>query len=42
MRNLTGPSQQGKIKDAYDGNGVNRLLGYRDIEICSPEEVADL
>ncbi|MDQ1327115.1 MAG: hypothetical protein QG641_395, partial [Candidatus Poribacteria bacterium] len=23
-------------------NGVNKLLGYREIEICSPEEVSEL
>jgi len=23
-------------------NGINRLLGYREIEICSPEEVSEL
>jgi hypothetical protein len=28
-----------KLKTRIMVNGVNRLLGYRDVEICSPEEV---
>lgn len=31
-----------KLKTRTRVNGVNRLLGYHEIEICSPEEVADL
>lgn len=31
-----------KLKTRVMVNGINRLLGYRDIEICSPEEVIEL
>ena len=31
-----------KLKTRVMVNGVNRLLGYHEIEICSPEEVIDL
>ncbi len=31
-----------KLKTRVMVNGVNRLLGYREIEICSPEEVVEL
>lgn len=30
-----------KLKTRLMVNGINRLLGYRDIEICSPEEVIE-
>lgn len=30
-----------KLKTRVMVNGVNRLLGYREIEICSPEEVIE-
>lgn len=28
-----------KVKTRMEVNGINKLLGYREIEICSPEEV---
>ncbi len=28
-----------KLKTRLEINGINKLLGYREIEICSPEEV---
>lgn len=31
-----------KLKTRVMVNGVNRLLGYHEIEICSPEEVVEL
>jgi len=31
-----------KLKTRVMVNGVNRLLGYHEIEICSPEEVIEL
>jgi len=31
-----------KLKTRVMVNGVNRLLGYHDIEICTPEEVVEL
>ena len=31
-----------KLKTRVMVNGVNRLLGYQEIEICSPEEVIEL
>ncbi len=31
-----------KLKTRIMVNGVNRLLGYHEIEICSPEEVVEL
>lgn len=31
-----------KLKTRIMVNGINRLLGYREIEICSPEEVIEL
>lgn len=31
-----------KLKTRIMVNGINRLLGYREIEICSPEEVVEL
>ena len=31
-----------KLKTRIMVNGVNKLLGYRDIEICSPEEVVEI
>lgn len=31
-----------KLKTRVMVNGVNKLLGYHDIEICSPEEVIEL
>jgi len=31
-----------KLKTRIMVNGVNRLLGYHEIEICSPEEVGEL
>lgn len=31
-----------KLKTRIMVNGVNRLLGYHEIEICSPEEVIEL
>ncbi len=30
-----------KLKTRVMVNGVNRLLGYHEIEICSPEEVVE-
>jgi len=30
-----------KLKTRVMVNGINRLLGYREIEICSPEEVVE-
>ncbi|MEI6155173.1 MAG: hypothetical protein WCQ90_13925 [Deltaproteobacteria bacterium] len=30
-----------KLKTRVMVNGINRLLGYNDIEICSPEEVVE-
>ena len=30
-----------KLKTRIMVNGVNRLLGYHEIEICSPEEVIE-
>ncbi|MCJ7577535.1 MAG: PIN domain-containing protein [candidate division Zixibacteria bacterium] len=31
-----------KLKTRVMVNGINRLLGYHEIEICSPEEVVEL
>jgi len=31
-----------KLKTRIMVNGINRLLGYHEIEICSPEEVVEL
>ena len=31
-----------KLKTRVMVNGINRLLGYHEIEICSPEEVIEL
>jgi len=31
-----------KLKTKIEANGVNKLLGYREIEICTPEEVDEL
>lgn len=31
-----------KLKTKTMVNGVNRLLGYREIEICSPEEMTEI
>jgi hypothetical protein len=28
-----------KLKTRMEVNGVNKMLGYKEIEICSPEEV---
>ena len=30
-----------KLKTRVMVNGINRLLGYHEIEICSPEEVVE-
>ena len=31
-----------KLKTRIMVNGINKLLGYHEIEICSPEEVIEL
>lgn len=31
-----------KLKTKTEVTGVNKLLGYKEIEICSPEEVIEL
>jgi hypothetical protein len=31
-----------KLKTKVEVNGVNKLLGYKEVEICSPEEVIEL
>jgi len=28
-----------KLKTRMEANGINKMLGYKEIEICSPEEV---
>ncbi|OIO75531.1 MAG: hypothetical protein AUJ85_02925 [Elusimicrobia bacterium CG1_02_37_114] len=30
-----------KLKTKIEANGVNKLLGYKEIEICTPEEVVE-